>query len=102
MATFCITTYIKIYLRIIDMNAPLTFLDMFVNPLYYLFWIEQIWDFSVRTPITLVALATFCITTYLKIGSRVIDMNAPLRFLDMFVNPSCFLFWIEQIWDLSC
>ena len=57
------------------MYAPLTFLDMFVN-------------MFVRTLIPLVALATFCITTYLKIG-RVIDMNAPLTFLDMFVNPPC-------------
>ena len=59
----------------------------------------QIWDFLVRTLIPLVALATFCITTYLKIGPTVIDMNAPLTFLDMFVNPPCFLFWMEQIWD---
>ena len=58
--------------------------------------------FIVRTLIPLVALATFCITTYLKIGPRVIDMNAPLTFLDMFVNPPCFLFWIEQIWEYSC
>ena len=65
----------------------------------FYFGLSKYGIYPVRTPITLVALATFCITTYLKIGPRVIDMNAPLTFLDMFVNPSCFLFWMEQIWD---
>ena len=63
----------------------------------FYFGLSRYGIYPVRTPIKLVDLATFCSSTYLKIGPRVIDMNAPLTFLDMFVNPPCSLFWIKKI-----
>ena len=50
--------------------------------------------YLVRTLIPIVALATFCITTNLIIGPRVIDMNACLTYLD--VCKSTMLFILDR------